>query len=67
MLTLEQCIYIKELRCGKITHSWRRISELYCEKYRVEWDLHGNQMHGIDLCEEAAKLLDENPHEEPWN
>lgn len=33
------------------------------------WDTDSgsNQLFGRDLCEEAARLLGEDPNEEPWN
>ncbi len=50
---------IEELRCGPITHSWRRISEVICEEFKDEDpELSGNQLHGkYDLCWEAMALL----------
>jgi len=66
-MTQEQCEYVRELRCGKITHSWRGVSEAYCDKFDTDNELHGNQMHGIELCEEAAKFFGEDHNLEPWN
>jgi len=60
---------VKELRIGDVIHSWRRLSEIICEEfphYPVEcgWEsaeaASGNQLHGIDLCREAAEVLGED-------
>jgi hypothetical protein len=32
-LTEEQLLYIKELRCGKIMHSWRALARKFTRKY----------------------------------
>jgi hypothetical protein len=40
-------------------HSWRRISEIICEEFPDEsQELHGNQLHGVDLCKNAMLLLE---------
>jgi hypothetical protein len=53
-LTKEQKEYIRYLReDGPITHSWRRIAELFVEKYNIDHKLHGNQLYGMDLCRAA--------------
>jgi hypothetical protein len=63
-MTKEVAEYIKELRMGRIMHSWRRIAELVCVEYpsaveELGWDVDasGNQSMGVDLCKEAAKVL----------
>lgn len=66
-MTKEQAEYVKLLRCGPRIHSWRRIAELYEDKYKESPILHGNQLHGQDLCREAAELLGEDPNSEAWN
>lgn len=49
---------IEYLRCGPKMHSWRRIAEIICEEFPDEvQELHGNQMHGIDLCRDAMMFL----------
>jgi hypothetical protein len=30
-------------------------------------DSRGNQLFGVDLCLESARIFGENPNEEPWN
>lgn len=64
-LTKEQAEFIKNLRCGLITHSWRSIASKWYVKYKT--GLNGNQLFGKELCENAAKLLGEDPSDEPWN
>lgn len=49
---------IEALRVGPVMHSWRRISEIICEEFPDEdQELHGNQLHGVDLCKDAMMLL----------
>jgi hypothetical protein len=64
---------VKELRVGPVIHSWRRIAEIICDEYPAQaladgWEsaeaAHGNQLYGIDLCREAAKVLGE--HVDDW-
>lgn len=66
MLTKEQAILIRNARC---LHgcSWRRVSELFCERFKIDMDLYGNQIHGMDLCREAAEYFNEDWGSEPWN
>ena len=66
-LTPEQCFFIRKLRCGNPMHSWRRIAELFCQKFHQWTEFHGNQLFGIELCEKAAEYYKEDAHEEPWN
>ena len=60
---------IKDLRCGPICHSWRRIAEIIVQEYFDEYDadLSGNQLVGKDLCNDAARCLGEDPSAEEWN
>lgn len=62
---------IEILRCGPVMHSWRRISEIICDEFSDEdQELHGNQLHGVDLCRDAmmfllgCKTIQEVPSEE---
>ncbi len=57
-MTEEQALIIKHLRCNK-GYSWRMISKSI--------DDYEDQIHGRDLCNEAARLLGEDPNEVPWN
>ena len=57
-MDMKKALRICELRTGDVMHSWRRIAEVICEEYPAEpQDLHGNQMFGKDLCEEAMKTI----------
>jgi hypothetical protein len=58
---------VKELRCGKVTHSWRRIAEIIASEYPGEGITSGDQMDGKWLCDDAAKLLGEDPGNGEWN
>lgn len=44
--------------------TWGRIGELCQQEFNMG---DGGQMSGRNLCDEAAKLLGEDPNEEPWN
>lgn len=58
---------IFKMRTEKPIHSLRRIAEVVCEKYpnyinckygtKAHKKLHGNQLLGKDLVEEAAKVI----------
>jgi hypothetical protein len=77
-LTKKQAEFIKELRCGIPSHSWRRIAHIVGDKYGIEHctfehDLAGErvidgiQMVGQELCQVAADYLGEESSEAPWN
>lgn len=78
-LTANVFTRVKELRCGKLIHSWRRISEIICDEFPEfvkdvqgydPVEIRGNQLHGMyDLCEEAMEYFGENTEEgrEIWN
>jgi len=54
----EKALLIQKLRTGNPMHSWRRISEIVCELYPDEdQGLHGNQLHGQDLCRQAMETI----------
>lgn len=50
---------VKQLRAGRVMHSWRRIAEIYCDEfpYLAKKFLRGNQIYGMDLCRDAAERL----------
>lgn len=52
-MTKEEIDFISNLRIGPVMHSWRRISELYCDYFKKDAELRGIQFHGIELCEQA--------------
>jgi hypothetical protein len=50
----------QDIRKWRYNGSWRFVAEKFCTKYKLCKDLSGNQLFGIDLCEEAgAKYRDE--------
>lgn len=59
-LNKEQKEFVRNLRHGRIMHSWRRIAELFVEKYDIDHDLHDNQLYGIELCQMADCYHDED-------
>lgn len=57
-MTNEKAKRVEELRCGKVCHSWRRISEIICDEFNDESkNLRGNQLHGRELCRKAMVFL----------
>lgn len=57
-MDLRKAKRIQELRCGRVMHSWRRISEIICDEFPDEdLALSGNQLHGVELCQEAMITL----------
>jgi hypothetical protein len=67
---------VKELRCGTICHSWRRIAEIIASEFPdvdglvytdEDSNICGFQIEGKELCDEAAKFLGEDPGSEDWN
>lgn len=60
-MTKLEAEFIKNLRCNNPIHSWRRISEIYIDTFGGPESLYGNQLYGKELCDEAAKVLEEKP------
>lgn len=69
---------VKELRCGPITHSCRRIAEVISAEFSAadcpgltytdeDGRICGIQMEGKELCDAAAKFFNEDPNSEGWN
>lgn len=57
-MDIKKAFRICELRTGDRVHSWRRISEVICDEYSDEdQELHGNQLHGVELCREAMSII----------
>ena len=56
-MTKEQAEFVRELRAER-GYSWRRLHELYCERYDKENMWPGNQIEGRDLCVEASVILE---------
>jgi hypothetical protein len=70
-LTQEQAQFVRDLRVAKGC-TWRRVAELCYERKDFidrlgEWGPPSNQLMGIELCERAAKMFNEDPMAEPWN
>lgn len=62
-MTLEQAQEIKIWRTVEDC-SWRTVASLFSAKYLKETT--SNQLYGMELCDEAMILLDENI-EDGWN
>ena len=56
-MTKEQAEFVRELRAER-GYSWRRLHELYCERYDKDNMWPGNQIEGRDLCVEASVILE---------
>jgi len=68
-LTLKHAKAVKKWLTEKPYHSWRRIAERAYEEWEDNEDkdleyFNGNQMWGMQLCEDAAKVLGED--ERDW-
>lgn len=66
-LTLDDAKKIREWRCGKPSHSWRMVAARAAEEWPKKGIYAGNQIDGMELCREAAELLNEDWNEGPWN
>jgi len=66
VVTLERAREIRELRC-ELRHSWRALAAECHARWDGRWEPASNQLMGMELCERAAQLLEENAHEMPWN
>jgi hypothetical protein len=61
-LSVEQAKVIKTWRV-ELGCSWRRVAELY----NMVWGCGLSQHEGRDLCCDAAELLGDDAHFDPWN
>lgn len=48
-------------------YTWRAVAVACHTEWGGNWEPAGHQGMGIVLCEAAAKMLGENPYDEPWN
>lgn len=64
LMTKERAEFIRKLRVDE-DYTWREVAWACNEAWDGDWD--SNQIMGMALCEEAAKLFDENYRKEPWN
>lgn len=69
----EQAKQVKDWRVNE-RYSWRAVSRATHRKVKCgawpgwkEWEPPSNQIAGMSLCLVAAKMLDENYLDEPWN
>ena len=60
----EAAILIRKLRVED-DYSWRAIARFCSKVWRGPWG--SNQIAGMVICDKAAKLLDEDYMEPPWN
>lgn len=64
-MTRELAVKIRRLRVADQNLTWRGVAGSISSELNLS---HGtNQLFGRDLCNAAAKLLGEDPNEEPWN
>ena len=48
--------------------TWRRVAELAHEQWSdADWSPPSSQIVGMELCATAAKMLGEDPWDDPWN
>ncbi|MFI2426219.1 hypothetical protein ACH5A7_19315 [Streptomyces sp. NPDC018955] len=63
-ITPEMAAQIRRWRCEE-EYSWRAVAQAASDLWGSEWG--SNQLFGEDLCVAAARLLGEDPCQEPWN
>ncbi|CCK24979.1 hypothetical protein BN159_0600 [Streptomyces davaonensis JCM 4913] len=63
-ITTEMAVQIRAWRVDE-DFSWRAVAQAATELWGSPYG--SNQLYGQDLCEAAARVLGENPHQEPWN
>ena len=63
-ITTEMAVQIRTWRVRE-GFSWRAVAQAASELWGSEYG--SNQLYGEDLCVAAARVLGENPHQEPWN
>ncbi len=67
LVTKKRAEIIRELRCTK-HYSWRLVAQTCYQSWLgADWSPPANQIMGTALCEQAARVLGEDPHQEPWN
>ena len=67
LVTVKRADFIHGLRCMK-HYSWRMVAQTcYASWPAADWAPASNQIMGTALCERAAYVLGEDPHQEPWN
>lgn len=68
-LTKEQAEFIRECRVDR-EGTWRYVAGACYDEGWDNFDLWGHpgdQITGMDLCEAAAKMFNEDYMQEPWN
>ncbi|QXE34610.1 hypothetical protein KQY30_10280 [Streptomyces sp. GMY02] len=63
-ITPEMAVQIRTWRVDE-EFSWRAVAQAASDLWSSQWG--SNQLFGEDLCVAAAKMLGEDPHQEPWN
>lgn len=64
LMTKERAEFIRKLRVDE-NYTWREVAWACNQAWSGDWDC--NQNMGMALCEEAAKLFDENYRKGLWN
>ncbi|WP_405987379.1 hypothetical protein [Streptomyces sp. NBC_00872] len=63
-ITPEMAVQVRTWRVDE-EFSWRAVAQAASDLWGSGWG--SNQLFGEDLCVAAAKVLGEDPHQEPWN
>jgi hypothetical protein len=66
LLTKERAAQVREWRAAD-DGTWRAVASLAVDAWGGDAAARGNQLFGEELCREAALMLGEDPHDDPWN
>jgi hypothetical protein len=56
-----------KIRKFRKSGTWRAVAKMAAEEWPDREYCSGNQIEGMELCREAAKILKQNPLKAPWN
>ncbi|WP_436788599.1 hypothetical protein [Yinghuangia sp. YIM S10712] len=63
-ITPEMAAQIRAWRVDE-EYTWRAVAQAATDLWGSHWG--SNQIYGAELCSAAAKMLGEDPDQEPWN
>lgn len=57
----------RKIRKFRKQGTWRVVAALAANEWPDRRINSGNQIDGMELCYEAAKVLNQDPNKQPWN